>query len=137
MAISIRYDHPISNILAGTDTSIPNGRRNLDRTIGQQGTTSGRMVFDTSYPTGGYSVSKFGLASVGMVSFETDPVYTLVYDRTNDKVKVYTNSHTHTENTAAAYTQNATTVAANALVEVANATNLSALQLYFEAKGLV
>jgi hypothetical protein len=105
--------------------------------MGQQGTTSGKLVFDTSYPTGGYPVNKFSLASVGMVSFEKDPVYTLVYDRINDKVKVYTNSHTHTENTAAAYTQNATTAAANALVEVASTTNLSTLSLYFEAKGLV
>lgn len=116
MAITFKYDDPISNALASSNTA-PNNKRNLDRTVGAQGTVSGTVKFDNSYPTGGYGVvNKLGLASVAGVIFEEPNGYSIYYNKTTDKIQVYSTAAT----------------------EVANATDLSTLAaVYFEAKGLV
>lgn len=116
MAITLKYDDPISNSIASL-TITPNNKRNLDRTVGGQGTVSGTVLFDASYPTGGYGVvNKFGLSSVAGVIFEEPNGYSIYYNKATDKIQVYSTAAT----------------------EVANATNLSTLPaVYFEAKGLV
>ena len=94
---------------------------------------SAQVDFDSSYPTGGESLtpSQLGLETVAFLIAESKSGYTFEYDYTNKKLKAFTSTaaHTHTENTSATYVQNATTSssAAAAASEVANATDLSAV----------
>lgn len=117
MTMTVKYDRPADNALA-VDATLPQGVRNMDRFMHGFATVSGQITFDTSYPTGGYAVpnAKFSLTTVAGVIFEEPSGYSIMYNRTTDKIQVYTTAGT----------------------EAANATNLSALQpVYFEARGLV
>jgi len=92
-----------------------------------------KLAFDTSYPTGGESLTAadLGLSSLDFILVEPASGCLFEYDHTNSKlIATYTSaSHTHTENTAATYTQNATTAASTAAAgsEVPNTTDLSSL----------
>jgi hypothetical protein len=115
--IVIKYDKPTENSIA-IDSNFPIGIRNMDRMSHNFGTISGQVTLDASYPTGGYAVTpaKFGFKTLAGVLFEEPNGYSLMYNRTTDKVQVYSAAGT----------------------EVVAATNLSALQpVYFEAKGLI
>lgn len=120
MAAVINYDDPVSNALASS-TLTPRNKRNIDKLVGNQGTTSGAIQLDSSYPTGGYPVLKFGLSAIGTVFFMHPPGYVISYNIATDKIMVFDSG-----------------AAGATFAEVPNATNLSALQLVgFEAKGLV
>ena len=92
-----------------------------------------KLAFDSSYPTGGESLTaaNLGLSTVDFILIEPASGYLFEYDHTNSKViaRYPLASHTHTENTAATYTQNATTAASTASAgsQVSNGTDLSAL----------
>jgi hypothetical protein len=117
MSITVKYDKPIDNSIA-LDTVQPLSARLNDRLAHGFGKISGQITFDASYPTGGYTVpwTKFGFTTLAGVLFEEPNGYSVMYNRSTDKIQVYSAAAT----------------------EVTNATNLSALQpIYFSAEGLI
>ena len=73
----------------------------------------GSLAFDTSYPTGGESLTFPAFKNVAIVLVESKAGYVFSYDYTNSKV--------------IAYYADYDAVADGALIQVANETNLSAL----------
>ena len=84
---------------------------------------TGKITFDSSYPTGGEALdlSKHMPNEIEFISFESDDGYIFQYDRTNKKILAYY------------FDYNAG--ADGAAIEVANTTDLSAVVIRFFAVG--
>ena len=70
-------------------------RRNV---AGHQNIVTGTIAFDSSYPTGGESLTAadLGLRTVDLMLFQQSDIgFTFSYDYTNSKVKVYTQGYAH------------------------------------------
>lgn len=96
------------------------------------------IAFDSSYPTGGESLTAadLGMSIIDFCIAEPKGGRAFVYDRANSKLLAYNSAaiatHVHVENTAGSYTQNADTaaggaVAAAALAQTADTTNLASV----------
>jgi hypothetical protein len=113
------------------------------------------ITFDSSYPTGGESLSPslLGLQNIEYFSVDSSPGYTFKYDYTNSKILVYFPRGAVTGTLAATVNSGATpvtsasangaiitlagnpAVSAGAGVEVTNATDLSSLVIRIYAIG--
>lgn len=107
-------------VKGATAASYPTTNRAESILQGRTAIEQGNIQFDSSYPTGGYPASKFGMQTLNFVAFMHPPGYVISYNSSTDKVQVYDNG-----------------AGAGTFAEVANATNLSALQAVgFFALGL-
>lgn len=59
--------------------------------LGNRKAASGKITFDSSYTTGGLSLTaaNVGLSSIERIEFNSDSGYTMAYDYTNKKVQVF------------------------------------------------
>jgi hypothetical protein len=92
--------------------------------VGTQKVVTGTITFDSSYPTGGESVTvaDLGLVRLDHLELDGDDGYVLVWDRSTTSPKIL------------AYWVD-TTVDGAPLAQVTNATNLSSVVSRFRAYG--
>lgn len=110
---------------------------------GDRRTVVAEVTFDSSYPTGGESLTAADLGlELGMDQIEiggaSSTGHVFQYDWATSKLKAFRpNAHTHSENAAATYTQSVNTGSAGGqtLTEEANATNLSTTVVRVVAVG--
>lgn len=116
MPVVYRYDNPANGTIA-QETTTPFDTRNLALSLARNHEVRGTIKADSSYPTGGYTVSpaKFNLFQVAGVLVEDANGYAVYYNKTTDKFQFFSSGGT----------------------EVVNTTDLSAVPAaYFEAKGI-